>query len=426
MSKNISDNLINFKKIISGDLPFMKSTLSTLTTKINASNEVANSVKKNVSSLYFSENKSVILGKFDQLIELQDEIIASLENNLKTIIVKCNVLLEKITRLEVLVKEIADAESVISSSGLHRTYNADMSDKAEVDAYNAALENKINAAKKTLEIKNPQFDYLHQEALTDLNILTSMDSSLKISSADVVSPPSLPEGFEGGEMVKQHYTASNGVKVSYYVYMPKSRSTGKIPVHIYLHGDGESGSGVLNTSLPKLLNEDSLNPNAIIICPQGSNDKNDRSYQWKSKNYRDALIELTNKLASENNGDTNKISLSGHSRGAIMGYQIASENPGYFSAFVPVSGYSKGLESGVDNLSNLNDVKIWGFHGTNDSATEYEKALHVMTQLGDNMQMHVFEGAGHSIQNDTYSGKFEYNGVLYSPLEWAIAQERKS
>lgn len=426
MAEAISSELIKFKDTVGGSLSTMESTLSTIVSKITELISITSSTKFSVSSVYSSKNKDTVLSKFEQINEIHNKINTSLENDLKTILNKSKTLVEKVKVLEEIKIEIENAESQIANAGSAMYYNSDMSNKAEVDAHNSRRDSIISQANSVLSVKRPEFSNLHNEALAELSTLKSMDSTLEFvsefSSLDITS---LGDRFIEGEMVKLTYTASNGVKITYHLYVPKytTEVTG-LPVHMYLHGDGQFAGGALTTSLPKLLNDNVLNPNGIVICPQGN--LKDGSYQWKSKEYRDALIELTNKVVAEYNADADRISLSGHSRGAIVGYQLLSENPKHFSAFVPVSGYSKGLEAGTDDLSNLTDVNIWAFHGSLDETTDYSKAQHVMEQLApyDNMDMYTFKGRRHSIQNDTFSGQFDYNGTMYNPLDWALMQER--
>ena len=120
-----------------------------------------------------------------------------------------------------------------------------------------------------------------------------------------------------------------------------------MPIHLYFHGSGETGNGVLKCGLPKLINEQSINPAGLVFCIQAKNGK-----QFYDSKYLTGVLELAKKVGSENGGDPNRISVSGHSMGAVAGYQIISDHPNDFTAFIPISGFA---------------------HATTSSALEYKK-----------------------------------------------------
>ncbi len=223
-----------------------------------------------------------------------------------------------------------------------------------------------------------------------------------------------------GSFEKLSYKASNGVTIKYYLYKPDyGTEVEGLPVHMYLHGSGESGGGVLKCALPKVISNKSTTPTGIVICPQADN-----SNDYYRDNYLFALNELTSKISKENNGDPNKISLSGHSYGAFVGYKLVNKYPNYYSAFMPISG--PGLTS--DAVKNVN---VWAFHGSNDTRVDYKTAYNSVKKLKSNgfpAEMHTFAGSGHgSVQNYTYEGKFQReDGQIISPLEWAFEQVKLS
>lgn len=110
------------------------------------------------------------------------------------------------------------------------------------------------------------------------------------------------------------FTASNGVKVEYYLYLPDyGEDVEGLPVHMYLHGFNENGDLVLSCGLPQLINDQVLTPEGICICIQGHRN-------FDNPNYQESLIELVDHVVDEYNADKNKVSLSGHSWGAMTGY----------------------------------------------------------------------------------------------------------
>ena len=223
-----------------------------------------------------------------------------------------------------------------------------------------------------------------------------------------------------GSYEKKVFTASDGTKIEYYIYMPDyGRDVTGLPVHVYLHGSGETGSGVNNQSLPKLLNNQDVTPEGIVISVQAKT----QSDYFKA-NYQDAIVELAESISKENDGDSNKISLSGHSMGAIAGYKVIARHPDTFSAFVPVSG----VPSNLDTLAE-SDTKVWFFHGSGDHNCEYNLTVSAYNKLknaGADVDMYVFKGEGHCIQNKTYSEEYTNSaGETINPLTWAFNQSRE-
>ena len=210
-----------------------------------------------------------------------------------------------------------------------------------------------------------------------------------------------------GSFEQMSFKASNGVTINYYIYKPDyGTEVEGLPVMMYMHGSGESGSGALNCGLPKLLSNKSTTPSGIVICPQAPT-----SSAFYKDNYLQALNELTTAVAKENNGDLNKISL-------------ITKYPNYYSAFVPISG------PGTVNDA-VKNVNLWAFHGSLDTGVDYKAAKNAVTQLknsGANAEMHTFQGSGHGgVQNYTYEKEYQReDGQIISPLEWAFEQEKLS
>ena len=120
----------------------------------------------------------------------------------------------------------------------------------------------------------------------------------------------------------------------------------------------------------------------------------------------------------------NKISLSGHSYGAYVGYKLVNKYPEYYSAFMPISGPGQYTDA-------LKNVNIWAFHGSTDSTVDYNSAYNLINKLksnGASAEMHTFQGSGHGgVQNYTYEQEFtREDGQVISPLEWAFEQEKLS
>ena len=125
------------------------------------------------------------------------------------------------------------------------------------------------------------------------------------------------------------------------------------------------------------------------------------------------------------NADPNRISISGHSYGAVQSYQMVNTYPNYYAACIPISG-------STDVTSSFKDTKVWAFHGGFDNKGSISKLDDVKTRLsqidsmGGDTQLYVFDRMGHAyVQDKTYEGQFESpDGKVESPLEWAFKQTK--
>lgn len=243
--------------------------------------------------------------------------------------------------------------------------------------------------------------------------------TLYMLKSDYVDPKTLEENLGYGTFTLQSFTASNGVKIPYYLYLPDKVQDG-LPVMVYMHGGsshGTSKSSWTSNGLTRLIADKEVTPKGIVICPYIKN--------FEGDNIAKGIRELTDSVVSNYNADTNRISVSGHSYGAITAYRIVNQNPNYFSAVVPISGYDKvtGAFQGVD---------VWAFHGSKDlgsGQTNYNravKAVNAINSTGGNATMYTFKGAGHSnVQNYTYKRTFlSPDGKEETVLEWALRQTK--
>lgn len=292
--------------------------------------------------------------------------------------------------------------------------------------YNTAVSNKDSSAMTSYG--NQTATYKSQLANLKSQIESALASAKSVtlqatSASGAVSSTSI--GMSGtptyGTFEHMSYKASNGKTVDYYMYVPNygTQNVSGLPIHVYMHGSGETGGGVLKIGLPKIIQEQRINPSGIVLCLQAHTTKD-----FYDKNYQAAVVELTQQVAKDYGGDTNRISLSGHSMGAIAGYKMIGNYPNVFSAFVPISG----VPSNLDSVSN---VKTWAFHGSQDSNCEYKytvSAINKLQQTGASAYLYTFQGKGHgNVQNYTFEDEYEdENGQKINPLEWAFKQTKST
>ena len=145
----------------------------------------------------------------------------------------------------------------------------------------------------------------------------------------------------------------------------------------------------------------------------------------EAKGLTTALKNLTDKIVAETNGDTNKISVAGHSYGGIVTYRMVNDNPGYFAAAIPISGSGQVTDA-------FADTKTWIFNGTSESggSTSYAAASTAqkkISSVGGEVRLTGL-GAGHSrTQTVTWEKEYESpEGETVNPLFWLQRQEKSS
>ena len=408
MSVVIDQELISFKTKVEPSLGNMNNTKSLLVSKLTNLSNAATSVKSSIDNVYNSENKALILSKFDDINSVYAKISSSVDGDLGNILGKAESLVSLVSQLETLRNEIATDEYIVGHA----------------DNYKASA---VSAARASINSNISQFNSKHQEALTALSTLKGMDASLGFTSSSSTSTAS--GSYNNGQIVgrtfeRRTFVSSKGVKMDYYIYIPKyATDVKKLPVHVYLHGVG--GTGGIKYSLPKMINK-GLDVNGIVISPLST------SGQWLNEDLEDAVVELTKQVVESYDADSNRISLSGHSNGANGGYRILSRYPDYFSAFVPISGQPKYMVTAKDpnRWTDIKDVQIWAFHSKNDNLIGYKWPLSILEQTKeeglDNFELHTFNSAGHDIYYKVFGEKFEKNGKEWSVLDWCFAQSKSN
>ncbi len=223
---------------------------------------------------------------------------------------------------------------------------------------------------------------------------------------------------------KQHkFTASNGLTITYDLYLPDyGQEVDGLPTMMYMHGGGSNNSisGLNSHGLSMYVNKKKVTPEGIVIIPFIKDFTDKRNLQ--------ALKELTDSVVKNNHGDPNKISVSGHSYGAITTYRLVKKYPNYYAAAIPISGWDN-VDEGVVG------TKVWAFHGAHDaphgncSASGQKTIVKKIQSYGGTATIHIYENRGHGYtQDDTYGGAtyVSPDGTTVTPLEWAFRQSREN
>ena len=179
----------------------------------------------------------------------------------------------------------------------------------------------------------------------------------------------------------------------YLLYTPEN-ATENMPLIVYLHGVSSKGDDISlltnGDDLPKYFvgNQVERVP-AYILFPQLSSEYSD----WLA--VKERLIELVNDVIRQYNIDETKVSLTGFSMGGTATWRIAVLYPDMFSCIAPLSGSIKTTDA---NLSDLKNLKVWAFVGSEDDVIDPERSISFVEAFNKSYgeaKITVFEGASH-------------------------------
>ncbi|MBB4077415.1 putative peptidase [Lewinella aquimaris] len=199
----------------------------------------------------------------------------------------------------------------------------------------------------------------------------------------------------------------------YLVYYPEGydTSTQDYPLVLFLHGGGEGGRDlekVKRHGPPKRIAAGTNFP-FILLAPQN---RFERGF-WDNV----GLGYLLDDFLAANRVDTNRVYLTGLSRGGFAAWTLAMHTPQRFAALVPVCG---AVAHSYD-MWIPNDLPIWVHHGTEDELIHPSESVDMIENLQRKRmtpkpKLTLYEGVGHNAWDPAYD-----DPKLY---EWMLAQRR--
>lgn len=402
----ISSELKSFKSSVEGSIGSMNSSCTTILTKVQDMTTMAQSTMSKVTAYYNSSNTGALSRRFERLNEYCNKISTSVESDLKSTISEADALVSAIKELEDINKEIEAQEAIINSNS---------GDEDGAVSKRIAAKNKINE-------KNREFNEKHSKALQDLSSLKSKDSNLEfISYFENALKTINPDDLRYGTFTQCEYTASNGITVKYWLYVPDYGvdNVEGLPCMLYMHGGSKKQSisyeHCVKYGLGSMIYNKKITPSGVVIVPC-CEDFTEEGIK--------ALKEVTDHVVAEQNCDTNRISVSGHSYGAHTAYNLINAYPNYFSSCVAISGKSKVTDA-------FKNVKVWSFVGTLETGntwTSYNSCVQAVNEINSigGSAKHTALQTGHPGTNaQTYANEYESpDGIVENPMDWAFRQEK--
>ena len=220
-----------------------------------------------------------------------------------------------------------------------------------------------------------------------------------------------------GAQVEMKLKAADEAEVGYLLYLPKKSKTSgqkKTGLMMFLHGRGESNgplSLVAKWGPPMMAARGDDLP-WVIVSPQCPKED-----EWESDIQQKRIAELLDSVVENHNIDEKKIYLTGLSMGGCGCWRMAADHPNRFAAVAPICGVGDPADA-----EKLKDVRIWAFHGDQDSAAPFQNSVEMVTAIkaagGNSIRFTSFEHIGHNCWSATYA-----TPELY---KWMAKQESPS
>lgn len=233
----------------------------------------------------------------------------------------------------------------------------------------------------------------------------------------------------------------------YYEYLPQgydASASQRYPLIVYVHGDGDRGSGsqtdlakLLTKALPKLINDNqfpsSVTSNGqafkfIVISPQLK--------VWTTDaNAAADMAAVIAYVKSHYKVDTNRVYLTGMSMGGCITWEYAGSNINAaqkLAAIVPICG-ARAAQSAVANVIANGDVPVWATHNQADQAASVDFTNNYISYINGNprppsplARKSIFTSFPNNDNHDawtrTYSPSFRENGL--NIYEWMLQYSR--
>jgi predicted peptidase len=227
-------------------------------------------------------------------------------------------------------------------------------------------------------------------------------------------PPTEPIhylGVDPGSFLETYKDEHTSNYFDYYLHIPE-HATENMPLFVFLHGDGEvakpwslenygpiqSAREIYGEEFPFI---------AIFPCT--------RMQSWVSGNIPETLKGLIDYTADRFKCDTERIILTGHSRGSIGVWNMVSLYGNFFSCAVPIS-CGPDTNMNYENCANVPIRAVVGMVGEleNNYGAAMKRTVDKLTELGGTAEIIVMESLAHE-QTSTAT----YTEEMF---EWMLSQ----
>jgi len=213
-----------------------------------------------------------------------------------------------------------------------------------------------------------------------------------------------------GVLDSRQFTSSEGHKLPYNVFYPKTYGKEKLPLVLWLHGAGERGDDNVSQLIhivPYLASSITQKRfPSVILAPQCAADDYWTPIirgEWrvmsggKTTPSMAACMELLDKVAKDKRIDASRIYIGGLSMGGFGTFDLLARRPELFAAAVPVCGGAD-----LEKVASYKSVPIWVFHGAKDPVVPADLSrslIKALEQAGGNPKYTEYPEGGHDVWN---------------------------
>ncbi len=209
----------------------------------------------------------------------------------------------------------------------------------------------------------------------------------------------IAQEIAAGQQIEASFVAADEATVSYLIYVPPDYDPGKKwPLHLFLHGRGESKQPLANVATwgpPKMAARGDELP-FILVSPQCPVDD-----YWTTPNQQERLIQLLERVVSTLSVDEHRIVLSGLSMGGYGSWRLAADHPEKFAAVVPICGAGR-----LNDARRLVDIPIWVWHGDQDKVVPVKNSVAMVEAIraagSEQIRFTRLEHIGHNSWSAAY------------------------
>lgn len=188
-------------------------------------------------------------------------------------------------------------------------------------------------------------------------------------------------------------TGTNGLELPYRIFVPKGDKMKKpYSLLLFLHGAGERGSdnqthiNIHNGLMKRIMNDDILKNECIIIAPQCPEGMQWVDAPWSNGSYSfdnisiSKPMQVVEEILSDVRGkydiDENRIYISGISMGGFGAWYMLMRHPDCFAAAVPICG-------GADpsKAADIKHIPIRTYHNADDSTVPVSGTREMVSAL---------------------------------------------
>lgn len=200
--------------------------------------------------------------------------------------------------------------------------------------------------------------------------------------------------------------------LKYAVYIPRDTDPAGLPVILFLHGRGETGTdGIKQTAigLGHAVRMQAERWPFLIVMPQ----KTVTDALWA--NYRFPLNGMLREVESEFKPSPTKRYITGLSQGGRGTWDLANQLDWQFAAAAPVCGWTEPK----DAAERFATMPLWAFHGQDDPVVDYRsthEAVQLLQSQGAPAKYTLYPGIGHNSWDKAYMEEDLANWFLQHEL----------